>query len=135
MSEIKSLNRVAAFGEVYTNDSEVKKMVDLVMKMCTALKEKNFGKYNRMIRVAYEVVRECSRNIKDHLDDVMQAARIKKGTALLERGLSIGQAAGLMGLSNWDLQAYAARTPAISGHSESMPAHLRMKKALELFGL
>lgn len=30
MSEIKSLNRVAAFGEVYTNDSEVKKMVDLV---------------------------------------------------------------------------------------------------------
>ena len=30
MNEIKSLNRVSAFGEVYTNDSEVKKMVDLV---------------------------------------------------------------------------------------------------------
>ena len=30
MNEIKSLNRVSAFGEVYTNVSEVKKMVDLV---------------------------------------------------------------------------------------------------------
>ena len=30
MSEIKSLNRVSTFGEVYTNDPEVKKMVDFV---------------------------------------------------------------------------------------------------------
>jgi len=73
--------------------------------------------------------------VKEHLQDVMQAARIKKGTALLEKGLSVGQAAGLMGLSNWDLQQYAAKTTALRFEAETLPAKERMKLAFSMFGV
>lgn len=100
-----------------------------------ALERKNFGLYNRLMKEIFNVVRSCSDHIKEHLQDVMQAARIKKGTALLEKGLSMGQAAGLMGLSNWDLQVYAAKTTAIEVEGTSLPALGRMKQALSIFGV
>lgn len=100
-----------------------------------ALKDGNLGKYNSAVKRLFLDVREFNASIKEHLADVMQAGKIKKGQALLERGLSLGQAAGLMGLSNWDLQAYASKTVALSEHTESYPAKKRMVYAMEIFGI
>lgn len=91
------------------------------------------GQYNKSIRTLFMLVRKCNAKVKEHMQDVMDAARIKKGTVLLQKGLSIGQAAGLMGLSNWDLQAYAGKTTVLTQHDENMPATKRMKIALQLF--
>lgn len=97
------------------------------------LREGNLAKYNSMMKSLFTLVQKNNAQVREHLQDVMQAARIKKGTALLEKGLSIGQAAGLMGLSNWDLQQYAAKTVVLSQHEEGMPAVQRLQKALLLF--
>src|SRR3989338_2799773 len=70
------------------------------------LEKSNLKGYNQSIRRLYHINNNSSTKTKEHLQGVMQAARIKKGSALLEKGLSIGQAAGLMGLSNWVLQQY-----------------------------
>lgn len=101
----------------------------------TSLEQRNLGKYNSSIKKSYEIIRTCDTKVKEHLNDVMHAARIKKGATLLQRGLSIGQAAGLMGLSNWDLQQYAGKTTALDQHTEKIPADERLKKALQLFGV
>jgi hypothetical protein len=100
-----------------------------------ALEKSNLKGYNQSIRRLYHLINKSSTKTKEHLQDVMQAARIKKGTALLEKGLSIGQAAGLMGLSNWDLQQYAAKTTALEMRTQSMPATLRLQKAFAIFGV
>jgi hypothetical protein len=97
------------------------------------LQQGNFRGYNKSLRKLFGIVKECNAQVKVHLQDVMQAARIRKGTSLLERGLSIGQAAGLMGLSNWDLQQYAAKTTSLGIHTERIPARTRMKKAFQIF--
>lgn len=99
------------------------------------LKKSALGKYNHNIREIFELLRKSNAKIKEHLQDVMHAARIKKGASLLQKGLSIGQAAGLMGLSNWDLQEYAGKTIILEQHEELMPAGKRMKLALEIFGV
>ena len=93
----------------------------------------NLGKYNSAIRLLYETVRSCNVKVKQHLEDVMHAARIKKGAILLQKGLSIGQAAGLMGLSNWDLQVYAGKTITFEQHKEKIPVKKRMLSALKIF--
>ncbi len=98
----------------------------------TSLQKNSFGKYNGAIKKLFSHVKSCSAKVKDHLSDVMQAARIKKSTILFQKGLSIGQAAGLMGLSNWDLQIYAADT--LSAHTEKIHAESRVKQALHIFG-
>ncbi len=99
------------------------------------LEKNNLGRYNRSIKTLFDLVRRCDAKIKEHLQDIMQAARIKKGTVLLQKGLSIGQAAGLMGLSNWDLQQYAGKTVALEQHHEATPAKKRMTMALKIFGM
>ena len=103
---------------------------------CTALQHNQFRKYNVCIKQLYALVRANHARVKEHLQDVLQAARIKKGTILLQKGLSIGQAAGLMGLSNWDLQAYAGKTTALEHkHTETIPAKKRAQIAFRLFGV
>lgn len=100
-----------------------------------ALQRGDLGSYNRNVRNLYAIVRRCNAKVQEHLQDVMHAARIKKGTVLLQRGLSIGQAAGLMGLSNWDLQPYAGKTTALGEHQESIPAEKRLLTAFAVFGM
>ena len=95
----------------------------------------DYGRYNSNMKRMFELVKSCNAKVKKHLQDVLHAARIKKGTVLLEKGLSIGQAAGLMGLSNWDLQAYAGKTTAFGQHTEKFPARDRMMRALKIFGV
>tara|TARA_Y100000310_G_scaffold276505_1_gene293691 strand:- start:461 stop:1021 length:561 start_codon:yes stop_codon:yes gene_type:complete len=111
---------------------------DVVKKLSAAknsLKQNNFSVYNRNIKVLYNIVRKCNAQVKEHLQDIMQAARIKKGTVLLGRGLSLGQAAGLMGLSNWELQKYASNTPSYDSHTEKIHAHKRIANAFKIFGV
>ena len=101
----------------------------------SSLEQRNLSRYNSSIKKLYEIIRTSDTKVKEHLNDVMHAARIKKGATLLQRGLSIGQAAGLMGLSNWELQQYAGKSTALDQHTEKIPAQTRMKKALQLFGV
>jgi hypothetical protein len=110
-------------------------IIEELLKAKLALKTNFFGKYNSHIKKLYKLIKHQNVKVKEHLQDVMQAARIKKGTVLLEKGLSLGQAAGLMGLSNWDLQKYAARTPALTVHKETIHAYKRLEIAYDIFGV
>jgi len=99
------------------------------------LTKKNLARYNRDIKSSFDLVRTSNESIKEHLQDVMHAARIKKSASLLQHGLSIGQAAGLMGLSNWDLQQYVGRTVFLEQHQEFLPAKKRLLLAMDIFGV
>lgn len=117
------------------SEDDYQEVLDKLQSAERYLQRDDLGKYNQSIKALFEIVRKCNVKVREHLQDVMQAARIKKGTALLQRGLSIGQAAGIMGLSNWDLQHYAGKTMALSGHEEKIPAGRRVRIALRLFGV
>lgn len=117
------------------NDDNLKRILKHLQIAVSALEKRQFGKYNGSIRLIFRVIKTATAKVKEHLQDVMQAAKIKKGSILLQRGLSIGQAAGLMGLSNWDLQAYAGSTMALSHHREAVPAKKRLATALKVFGI
>ena len=101
----------------------------------SSLGKDQLGKYNNSIKILFQLVQKSNAKVKVHFQDVMDAAKIKKSAALFEKGLSIGQAAGLMGLSNWDLQAYAGKTTTLDQHEESIPAVKRVSTALKLFGV
>ncbi len=117
------------------NDSDYQAIWNELHNAYHALSQYDLGRYNRSIRNLYDLVKKSNAKVQEHLQDVMQAARIKKGASLVQRGLSIGQAAGIMGLSNWELQQYAGKTVALTQHDEKIPADKRVKVALTLFGV
>lgn len=111
---------------------------DLVAELESAfsnLQQNQLGRYNQNIKSLYDIIRRDNAEVKVHLQDVMHAARIKKSASLLKKGLSIGQAAGLMGLSNWDLQQYVGGTTLLGQHKEIYPVSKRLSLALKLFGV
>ena len=99
------------------------------------LDQGNFGKYNKEIKTLFNLVKESNAKVKIHFRDVMHAARIKKSAVLLKKGLSIGQAAGLMGLSNWDLQQYAGKNTYFADHHERIQVKKRLLTAMRIFGV
>ncbi len=117
------------------SSSDYQQLISQLRSAESNLRRGDLGKYNRAMKMLFEIVRRSDTKVRLHLQDVMHAARVRKGTVLLEHGLSIGQAAGLMGLSNWDLQQYAGKTIALGQHQEKIPAKKRMLTALRLFGV
>ena len=116
-------------------DVDYSNIIDQLQEAADVLQRGNLGAYNKSIKQLYDIIRKSDAKVKVHFQDVMDAARIKKGTTLLEHGLSMGQAAGLMGLSNWDLQEYASKTTALDVHDEGFPAKKRLQLAFKLFGV
>ena len=114
-------------------DRDYQSIIKELQNAKSSLEKNQLGKYNSSIKNLFQLVRKSNAKVKVHLQDVMEAAKIKKSAALFEKGLSIGQAAGLMGLSNWDLQAYAGKTMALEQHEESIPAAKRVATALKIF--
>ena len=108
-------------------------IVEELQKAKSSLNKNQLGKYNSSIKNLFQLVRKSNAKVKVHLQDVMEAAKIKKSAVLFEKGLSIGQAAGLMGLSNWDLQTYTGKTTSLELHEESVPGEKRMATALKIF--
>ena len=117
------------------NDEDKKDLVTELENARKNLQQRNLGRYNRNIKLLFDLVRKSNAAVKVHLQDVMNAARIKKGAVLLRKGLSIGQAAGLMGLSNCDLQEYASKRVIAEPFKVSAPAKKRLQFALKLFGV
>jgi uncharacterized protein YjiS (DUF1127 family) len=128
---IYSLYKIAAS----LPDKDYQNLLKILTKAKESLKHGNLGGYNRYIKQVYEIVHKSNAKVKQHFSNVMHAARIKKGSALLQKGLSIGQAAGLMGLSNWDLQEYVGKTLILEKDHEAVPAKKRLLNAFKLWGL
>ena len=98
-----------------------------------SLQENNLGRYNKNIKTIFSLVSKSNAKIKTHLQDVLQAARIKEGVHLFKHGLSIGKAAEMMGLSTWDLLGYAGKTEYMEGHKELTSIKKRVAYTLKLF--
>jgi hypothetical protein len=99
----------------------------------SSLQEKKFNKYNTAMKHLFTLLKNCDSRIKTHIHDVFYAAKIKKGTDLMERGLSIARAADLMGVSRWDVIHYGGSNVITQSHTESWPATKRLALAKKIF--
>ncbi len=102
-------------------------------KAANKLDERNLGAYNQGLKRAFAIVKKCNAEIKTHVQDVFHAAKINKGTTLLEHGLSIARAAQVMGISRWELTEYVGKRRVLQEAHEKFSVTKRMQHALSLF--
>ncbi|MFC1710855.1 hypothetical protein ACFLZJ_01730 [Nanoarchaeota archaeon] len=83
------------------------------------------------IRVAIE---KLSGKLKVYIKDVFRKARINKASRIYEHGISMGQTARLLGITQFELASYAGQT-GISDVplSQTLDAKSRVKLAMEMF--
>ena len=73
-------------------EKDYREMITELKMARSYLEKNNFHSYNKSIKRLFELIKKCNAPIKEHMQDVMDAARIKKGAVLLQKGLSMGQA-------------------------------------------
>ena len=91
-------------------------------------------KYRGVIRNVLKHIGRIDDKLKLYIDDVLDKAKIVKGSNIYEHGVSIGRAAEILGISQWELMSYVGKTKIIDRYKEGvLPTNLRLNYAKKLF--
>lgn len=111
----------------------VKKLTLYFQVAISELKKGNVPKYEKSLIDARKTLTGIS-DIKSAIKEVMSKSAINKASKLYEHGLSMGQTANLLGVTNWDISEYAsqrANIPISSGRKLNVKSRAQM--ALQFF--
>jgi hypothetical protein len=105
--------------------------VPLLESAKKALDADNHMGYDAAIKSLFTMISSVDKRIKLYVQEVLDKARLKKGSKIAEHGLSIARAADLMGLSRWELMDYVGKTTVES--PEGLDVVQRFRIARQLF--
>ena len=107
-------------------------VTEKLQKAQEALQADDDNSYRATIKTLLQEIGQYDAQLKLYIQEVLQQARIKKASKLHEHGISIARTAELLGLSQWELQAYIGKTILDIPH-DGVKETERLKRARELF--
>lgn len=105
-------------------------LLDLSIK---ALKDNNEQAFAKYISAARASLTSVSGSLKPYIEEVFRKASINKAGHIYEHGLSLGQTAQLLGITQWELSEYAGQNKPDYGYSISLDVKKRASMAMEFF--
>ncbi len=90
--------------------------------------------YRAAMRKILDDIRAFDEKMHMYIEEVLQKARLKKGSKLHEHGISIARAAEILGISQWELMSYIGKTSVPDMHAAKEDVRTRYKRARALFG-
>ena len=95
-----------------------------------SLAQDDFVGYRAAIKSLFNMISGVDKSIKLYVQEVLDKARLKKGSKIAEHGLSIARAADLMGLSQWELMDYVGKTAVESPEGLDVSQRFRIARSL-----
>ena len=102
---IYALSKIIERGNPKTD-----KVIDLMNQAIQKLKQDDMMSYKAIIKELFEFISHVDSKLKLYIDEVITQAEIKKGTKIYDHGVSLGQAANILGISQWELMNYVGKT-------------------------
>lgn len=97
-----------------------------------ALAEENEVKYQSELVKARKLLENAAGNIKPYIHEVLRNAAINKASKLYEHGISRGQTANLLGITQWELSEYSGpRVETKPEMNQKISVNQRAQMALE----
>ncbi len=96
------------------------------------LQKNDISSYKAISKKMLELISKSDIKLKMYIEEVIRQAEIKKGTKLYDHGISLGQAANVLGISQWELMNYVGKTQ-ISDHGQSTNIVKKIKFTRGLF--
>lgn len=99
----------------------------------------NRGKEKMYREVIKDIIRKISEvddHLKIYIDDVLDKAKIVKGSRIYEHGVSLERAAEVLGISQWELLSYVGKTKIVDRYIEEViPITKRIAYAKKIFNI
>ncbi len=100
----KTIERAGVNPEVYS------RIRPKLREACSALENKEFEGYRAAAKEMSKIISEIDVKFKKYVEEIMDKAKIKKGTSIYAHGISIARVAEILGISQWDLMNYVGKT-------------------------
>ncbi|MBD3263056.1 hypothetical protein GF374_01610 [Candidatus Woesearchaeota archaeon] len=90
--------------------SFTKDILNLLNQSIKNLQKNNYEEFRKDIKEILAHIQKLDRKINVYMEDVLDFARVKKGSRIYEHGISLGQAAKTAGVTKWELMPAAGET-------------------------
>lgn len=97
------------------------------------LEKSEFSRYKSVVRKLTGFISRADAKFRAYIQDVIQQAQVRKGSRIYYHGISLARAAGLLGVSQWELMGYVGRTHIIESYHASGGVRARLDFARRLF--
>ncbi|MEK6910402.1 MAG: hypothetical protein AABW82_01380 [Nanoarchaeota archaeon] len=104
--------------------------LDLAIK---AAEEDNLEAFESHVIRARQAILSASPNLKHYLEETLRKSSINRASKMYEHGISLGQTAKLLGLTQWELSEFAGQSRPDEYKATALSAKQRAKMALEFF--
>ena len=108
-------------------------VVPAIHKAMQALEREKDSLFHAAFTEAFDVISSQDKKLKMYVEEVLNKARVKKGSKLYEHGISMARIADMLGISQWDLYGYVGRTMIGEKEEQQISAQKRLQNARELF--
>ena len=99
-----------------------------------AVKEDNLEKYEKYMEMSRKTISSTSLNMRPYVQEVLRKASINKASKIYEHGISLGQTAKMLGVTEWELSEYAGQTKVAEvSYNATITTAKRAKLAMEFF--
>jgi hypothetical protein len=115
-------------------DKHYQKLNSALQNAYNTLERGRFKEYNRAIQDAFTIIATIDQKASQFMQQVIEKAKITKGSRLFHHGLSTKRAAEIMGVSEWQLQGYIGKTREQETTPQSVGVKKRLQYAFEVFG-
>ncbi len=94
---------------------------------------KDVAGYRAAMKKVLDHIADRDKKLRPYVMHVLEEAQIKKGSRLYEHGLSMGQTAELMGVTQWELMNYVGKTSIADSTESGKHTPARVAFARKLF--
>ncbi|MDO8508627.1 MAG: hypothetical protein Q7S27_02990 [Nanoarchaeota archaeon] len=112
----------------------VKKMNVLLDLSISALEKNNRSAYQKYILKAKSSLESISPSLKQNTKEIIRNACINKASHIYKHGISLGQTAKLLGITQWELAEYTGQAKMGDiNYNRTLNEKSRIKMAMEFF--
>ena len=98
-----------------------------------SLEEERVDEFRDKFKKVFEFIGAVDKRFREYIDKVIEKAEIKKGSRLYDQGISVGRAAELMGIGQWELMSYVGKTRISEDIRQTTEVKQRLDFARTLF--
>ncbi|MBT4824902.1 hypothetical protein HN695_01480 [Candidatus Woesearchaeota archaeon] len=111
------------------------RITTLLQKATHHLQKYQLNKYSNDMKKLINRISKSDSKLDLYIQHVMDEAHVKKASKIYEHGISLGQTAQILGISQWELMRYIGHTKIPESIIEKVSVRSRLKYIDELFGL
>jgi len=127
---VYSLSKIIERKQANINYNQIKIPI---VKAMTCLNENNYESYRESIKKLFKIIRNIDSKLKFYIQEVINQSEIKKAGRIYAHGISIGRAAEILGISQWELLLYIGQTTLPEVEEEIINVRDRLKFTRGLF--